>query len=495
MRKMFKKIRTKFIISAVLFIMVSVGVPTLILLNQFKENFNQRSVMMLESTVDILRYGLHTAMMQGNQKNIEQVLKNIDETNGVRHIRIFNSEGEIRYSSEKNEKGKNIIKIDPEHIFIKNINKKSIRLIKPEGVYTITEPILNSKECQSCHKESQAIDYLDVDTELTTAEAVFYTGSKHMIFMGIAVILILLTGLYFIFSFFISNPLNILIRALKTVEAGSLDVELPGKRDDEMGSVFRRFNLMTKNLKSSRDENAELHFEQLQRANRLKILGELTSQMAHEINNHTAIVMSRADYLNLESGNKNELDTYRDDFKVILDQTVKISTITNSILRHSKKALKKREILNLVDSITKSLQLVQPLLEKNDIHSKLNLEIDKAFILGDALEIEQVLINLIKNSIDAIETNGKIQISLKQKVIDNKFELIISDNGCGIEEDNLSQIFSPFYTSKSQDKGTGLGLYIVQNICKNHKIDIKVESTQNQGTSFILTFNEIADEK
>ena len=429
-------------------------------------------------------------MMQGDQKDIEQILKNIDETNGVRHIRIFDKNGNIRFSSEPNEKGENLVKIEPEHIFLKDKSKKSIRLIKPEGVYTITEPILNGAECQGCHKEPGAIDYLDVDTELTTAETVFYTGSKHMIFMGIAVVLILLAGLFFIFNYFISSPLNRLIRALKIVESGSFDIELPADRNDEMGSVFRRFNLMTRNLKSSIEENAELHFEQLQRANRLKILGELTSQMAHEINNHTAIVMSRADYLNLESGNHNELDIYKDDFKVILDQTDKISTITNSILRHSKKSLKKREKINLIESITKTLQLVQPLMEKNNIHLKLNLEIKQAFIQGDDLEIEQVLINLLKNSIDAIEKNGDVQISLKQNDSDKKCVLVINDNGCGIEEDKLSQIFSPFYTSKSQDKGTGLGLYIVQNICKNHKIDIKVESAQNRGTSFILIFNE-----
>ena len=490
---MFRKIRTRFILSAVLFILASVGIPTFILLNQFKENFNQRSTMMLESTVDILRYGLHTAMMQGDQKNIEQVLKNINETNGVRHIRIFDKDGNIRFSSEPNEKGKNIVKIDPEHVFIKDKSKKSIRLIKPEGIYTITEPILNGKDCQDCHKEPGATDYLDVDTELTTAETVFYTGSKHMIFMGIAIIIVLLTGLFFIFSYFISNPLNRLIRALKIVESGSFEVELPANRDDEMGSVFRRFNLMTKNLKSSIEENAELHLEQLQRANRLKILGELTSQMAHEINNHTAIVMSRADYLNLESSSNNELNTYKDDFKVILDQADKISTITNNILRHSKKSLKKRERINLIESITKTLQLVQPLMEKNNILLKLDLKAHQAFIQGDALEIEQVLINLIKNSIDAIEKNGEIKISLIQNSIGKKLNLIINDSGCGIEEDNLGQIFSPFYTSKSQDKGTGLGLYIVQNICKNHKIDINVESKINNGTSFILTFNEIEE--
>ena len=125
---MFKTISVRFVVSAVVFILVSVGIPTYILLNQFKENFNQRSILMLESTVDILRYGLHTAMMQGEQKNIEQVLKNINETNGVKHIRIFNRSGVIRFSSESNEIGKDLIKIDPEHIFLNNINKKLYKL-------------------------------------------------------------------------------------------------------------------------------------------------------------------------------------------------------------------------------------------------------------------------------------------------------------------------------------------------------------------------------
>jgi signal transduction histidine kinase len=488
---MFKTIRTRFVVSAVAFILICVGIPTFILLTQFKENFNQRSVMMLESTVDILRYGLHTAMMQGNQKNIEQVLKKINETHGVRHIRIFNKEGVIRFSSEPDEKGIDIIQIDPEHIHLKDINKESIRLVKPEGVYTITEPIKNGEECQGCHIGNEPIDYLDVDTELTTAEVVFYTGSKHMIFMGIAVVIILLTGLYFIFSYFISHPLNKLNNALKIVETGSLEIELPANRKDEIGSVFRRFNLMTSKLKSSRDEIAELHFEQLQRANRLKMLGELTSEMAHEINNHTAIVMSRADYLNLESGNMSGLNQYVDDFKVILDQTEKISTITNNILRHSKKSLKKRESINVVDTIIKTLQLVQPLMEKNNIRLKLDLGNEKPFINGDSLEIEQVLINLLKNSIDAIEKNGEIKIKLSRSLPENKFAMEITDDGCGIDKERLSQIFSPFYTSKSQDKGTGLGLYIVQNICKNHKIDITVNSEIEKGTSFKLIFNEI----
>lgn len=490
---MFKTIKTRFIISAVIFIVLSVGIPTYILLNQFQENFNDRSVMMLESTVDILRYGLHTAMMQGDKKDIEEVVKKINETKGVRHIRIFDENGKIRYSSNPDDTGKNILTLEPKHLPDNNFQKKKIRLMKPEGIYTITEPILNSSECRSCHKESNAIAYLDVDTDLTTAEVIFYTGSRHMIFMGIAVIVVLSTGLYFIFGFFISNPLDKLISALKTVEEGNLDIELQADRIDEMGSVFRRFNLMTKKIKTSREEIAELHFEQLQRANRLKILGELNSQTAHEINNHTAIIMSRADYLDLECAENPQLNNYRDDFKVILDQTNKISFITNNILRHSKKAVKKIEKINLNESISKTLRIFEPLMIKSKIKYKLESGIENAFIKADALEIEQVLINILKNSIDAIENDGEIKISLTNLSGNGKFQLMVKDTGCGISMDKLNQIFSPFYTSKPQDKGTGLGLYIVQNICKHNQIDINVNSEYLKGTTFTLEFNEYRD--
>ena len=95
--------------------------------------------------------------------------------------------------------------------------------------------------------------------------------------------------------------------------------------------------------------------------------------------------------------------------------------------------------------------------------------------------------NLINNAIDAMDKNGNLEISVKS-LNDAEIELSIKDNGEGIDAGTIDKIFSPFYTTKAGDKGTGLGLYIVKNICKNHNAEIECKSKVNVGTTFLITF-------
>ncbi len=485
---MFKTIRSKFIITSVLFVVLSAGIPIYILIHQFSENFNQRSRIMLNATTQLLRYELYNAMMQGSEKNIENIATTLGNLDNVEHVRIFNENGLIKYSSRINEIGKKLQDIDPRHINLTNIESKSVRLTNKADTYSLTEPIVNESRCQSCHGVTKTnLAYLDLDTDLTKAETIFFTGSIHMIFLGLAVVLILSIGLYIIFTYFINRPLKDLNSAFKSVEAGNLDIEIPTKNNDEIGLVFNRFNLMTKNLKSSREEIEELHFEQLQRADRLTTIGELTSQVAHEVNNHAAVIMSRADYLEMEASKQNDLKVYNEDFKTILDQTNKISQITKNLLRHSKQTPTTRNKIYLETTISRSILALQPLMKKKKINCAFKSEVTNSEIIADELQIEQVMTNLLLNAVDAVDDEGVIDVTLKSET-ENTLTVYVKDNGSGIKSDAMNKIFSPFYTSKPQGKGTGLGLYIVQNICRSHDIGINCKSNFGIGTTFQLEF-------
>lgn len=489
---MFKTVRSKLVTASVLFVIISAGIPIYILMHQFHRNFDERSRTMLNATAKLLRYELYNSMMQGSGKNIQNIAAELGGLESVEHIRIITETGLIKYSSIVNEVGQKISNVDPVHINTKNLKYKSIRLMNSADAYSLTEPIINEKRCQSCHGTIDTnLAYLDLDIDLTKAETIFFTGSTHLIFVGIAVLIVLGVGLYFIFTYFINRPLTNLNKALKRVEAGSLDVEIPSKKNDEIGKVYNRFNLMTKKLKLSREEIEELHFEQLQRADRLTTLGELTSQVAHEVNNHAAVIMSRADFLEMESLKKTELVLYQQDFKSILDQTNKISEITKNLLRHSKQSSITRVKINLYETIAKNISILEPLIKKKKIKYTLNSDIEDSTVIADPLQIDQVFTNLILNSVDAVEDNGMIEIILTSDAA-NKLDVTIKDDGCGIEPADMEKIFSPFYTSKPQGKGTGLGLYIVQNICKSNQIDIKCESRYGEGTTFKLEFQKVA---
>ncbi len=479
-----KSIKTKFIFFTLILIILSLVIPGYFLISQFRENFNQRSERMLEATLDLMNYTLDNAMLEGNQKNIQSMIDEMGKGKGIDHIRIINPEGTIKFASSRKDIGRELRSIHP-NLNPDSLSSGRISLLN-NNEYHAFSPILNKSECRGCHTPD-VIAYLDIGANLTPAETKFYTGTRHMVFLGIAVLLLITAGFYFIFQWFINKPLHKLINAMREVKGGNLSAHLAVERDDEFGTVNRNFNLMVDRLHDSQEEITKLHFEQLQHADRLITLGELTSETAHEINNHTAIIMSRADYLSFESEQKNSISGYSDDINVILSQTEKISEITRNVLKHSKRSEKNFGEVNLSEVVEGTLKTLQPILKKKNVELSKSLMHEKAIIKGDALQLEQALTNLVINSLDAIGNEGRLIISLK--AVNSSYVLSVEDNGCGIDETIKDQIFSPFFTTKTGGKGSGLGLYIVKNICKNHSADITMESAEGKGTAFIITFN------
>lgn len=485
---MFKTIKSKFIFFSIFLILLTAVTPMYYLVKQIRENFEARSIVMLNTTLDIVRYGLKYAMMTGHPEDLQNVINDISLKEGIRHIRIYNKNGVIKFGSYPDEIGKIIHSIEPNHSGFDTPRTTKITLPSGDKIYSTTEPLKNEKLCQSCHTEKNTIAYMDIDTNLTPSENKFYTGSMHMIFLGWAVVIILIIGLYFIFQKFINSPLQKLVVALDEVESGNLNVSVAVDKSDEIGTVKKHFNDMIAKIRESREKIEQMHMEELQRLDRLKTLGELTSQTAHEVNNHIAIIMSRADYLSLESKKVNALKKYHEDFDVLVDQISKISTITGNILKYSRKTSSIKQEIDLVAVINEFAVIYKPLLENKNIRLRTEIEPDKAGTFGDAVQINQILSNLINNSADSIGKNGEITIILS-KNSDHKIILAVKDNGPGINSEILNEIFSPFFTTKTSTKNTGLGLYIIKKICDNHNANIKCDSTPESGTTFTITFN------
>ncbi len=446
---MLKSIKSKFIALSLITIILSVGIPMGFLLHQVRANFYDRSLIMVGATIDLMIYNLENSMMRGDGKDVQKIVEHISKNQNVNHIRIFNKSGTIKYSSLPNEIGKSIEIIEPRHFEekISQIRKREIYLDNNTNTYTAIQPIMQKEKCQTCHRNDEIHSYLDVDTDLTKAEVNFYTGSYHMIFLGIALIIILAFSFYLIFNKFINRPLSQFTLALEEVERDNLDVKLPIIANDEFSILNYHYNRMVNELKYSREKINEMHFDQLQRADKMVTLGELTASMAHDINNHSAIIMSRADYLLYKAENSSELSKCMDDLKVINDQIEKISKITGNILKHSKKLSKVFTKFDLVKIVDNSTEMLEPLIKKRKINLIKNIKVDNAFINGDPDQIEQVILNLISNAVDALKKEGTIKVGV-QLSNNNKTQLIVADDGIGIEGDSIDKIFSPFYTNK-----------------------------------------------
>jgi two-component system NtrC family sensor kinase len=237
----------------------------------------------------------------------------------------------------------------------------------------------------------------------------------------------------------------------------------------------------TRELKSAQD--------QLVQIGKLAAVGELAGGMAHEINNPTGIILTRVGYLLSEIRDGRLSLEFEEDMKTLEIHAKRIARITNGLLtfsRHSTFELNSVEINEVIEG---SIGIVEHRFRRHGVHLLRNIPADLPVIIADANYLEQVFINLLNNAVDAVDDEGEIRIEVDPVAIDNgnsALEIRVSDNGCGIEAENVDKVFDPFFTTKEVGKGTGLGLSISYGIIQEHGGTINVSSRPGEGAVFII---------
>ena len=226
--------------------------------------------------------------------------------------------------------------------------------------------------------------------------------------------------------------------------------------------------------------------QQLVIAEKLAALGELTAGVAHEINNPTAVILGNIDVIMAEMGA--QLEPVQDEVDLIIEQIYRIKDITTNLLQYAKPDAY-AGYMNEVDVnqlIKQTSKLVKYLRQEISyvLHFSLNASI---LVRINRQELQQVLVNLITNSIQALPDNNG-QVWLKSRNFGPKgVQIIVKDNGVGMDREHISKVFNPFYTTKTQGEGTGLGLSISYGLIHRYGGDIKVNSDLKSGTEFIIT--------
>ncbi len=225
--------------------------------------------------------------------------------------------------------------------------------------------------------------------------------------------------------------------------------------------------------------------EQLMQSSKMAAIGTLVAGIAHELNNPLTIIMGYCYMLLNDPSLGNE---FKERLKKVQEQSNRAKKIIYnlSVFGRSHK-LEKRNV-DLLELIEKTLELRNYDLERKDIEIIRNFEENLPFVYVDENQIQQVILNIINNAVDAIlsfKDEGTIEINVTRD--NDKINLIFSDDGAGIAPGHISKIFDPFYTTKEVGKGTGLGLSISYGIIKEHNGDISVKSECGKGTNFTIT--------
>lgn len=243
---------------------------------------------------------------------------------------------------------------------------------------------------------------------------------------------------------------------------------------------------MIEKLESAYDELKSTQ-AQLQSAEKLASIGQLAAGVAHEINNPLGTILLYASMLRNQSVKGQESTEKIEDLNLIIEETNRCKNIVTNLLNFARQGKLKLNETNLSDLINRIIKTIMINPDYQDISIIFSCEDNCEFVIqADEDQIRQVLLNVLNNACEAVEEKNikKIEISLYNE---NDFSVIsIKDNGCGIPEENLGKLFTPFFTTKIMGKGTGLGLAITYGIVKMHRGDIRVQSTSLSGTTFLI---------
>jgi two-component system, NtrC family, sensor kinase len=233
------------------------------------------------------------------------------------------------------------------------------------------------------------------------------------------------------------------------------------------------------------EKELKLTRKQLVQSEKMASLGQLAAGVAHEINNPLTGVLFYANLL-LENDNLNA--SMREDIGYILEDANRCKKIVKGLLVYSHSKGTEKNIVQINDVVEQSLTLLRDQKKFRNIKIKKNLSDEMMLINADNNKLNQVVINLVINAVDAIDGAGTITLTTYKDKTIKKVYLEVADTGKGIPIENLYKIFDPFFTTKEVGKSTGLGLSIVYGIIDEHEGRIVVKKTDSKGTTFIIEF-------
>jgi signal transduction histidine kinase len=348
---------------------------------------------------------------------------------------------------------------------------------------------------------------------LTTTRVQFSSLSRRITSFTVALLVFAIISitalLYFLFSQVVYKPVEDLLQTMSEVRSGNLEVSTPVRARDEFGQLAISFNHMISRLQDMTAEreanqkrledrvrestvelaerNAQLEeanttlFEiqrELMKLERLAAAGQLAAQFAHEVGTP----------LNLISGHVQLLAARTQDKKIeerldlISSQITRIERIVRNMLDATRRPQPQIEPIDLNALLRRIFEVTAPTLAAHQVELMINFDENLPLIRGDSEQLQQVFINMINNSLDAMPRGGQLVFTTSVK--DRQVEVRCRDTGEGIAAEVQRRIFDPLFTTKLRGRGSGLGLAVVQQIIREHGGSIDVESNAGQGAEF-----------
>jgi len=477
-----------------------------------------------ERVSDVIKRSTTYYMLRYDREGLYRTVQTMADEPGMAKVRIFDSHGLIRYSTDANDVNQSVDKSaeacdgchaqSPPLSHIDRPDRFRIyRDDRGQRILGIVTPIENQPSCSAaaCHAHAasqQILGVLDTNLSLAKADAQLAESSTRTVGYTIAAMLMVACLSWLFIVYVVGKPITALTNGTKRLAAGELGFQIDVQSQDEVGDLARSFNEMSLQLRAANEEiiawaktledrvdektrELKTAHDQVLHVEKMASVGKMAAVVAHEINNPLAGILTYAKLIKrwLDQGemDRNKREEAVKCLELIAGESRRCGDIVKNLLIFSRTAPMNVASTDLNAIVERSTRLIYHQLEMNGIELQSNLAADIPLVQCDAAQIEQVLLALIMNAIDAMPRGGNLWLSTRIVPDQDEVQIEVRDDGTGIPPEILPRLFEPFLTTKESGHGVGLGLAVSRNIVEAHGGQIEVQSEFGKGTTFTVT--------
>ncbi len=477
-----------------------------------------------ERIAETIRRSTRDAMLRDDAAGVRRTLDNVGAQPGIERIRVFNKEGRIRCSTRPEEVAR-LVDVRAEQCYgchqqgqplTALPGRDRVRVFEaPDGgrVLGVIAPIHNEPQCLgACHAHSagqSVLGVLDVQLSLDAVDAAV-SASQRQLGVALAVTLGAMALLSASLAWrLVLRPLRAFHAAIAAVEPGAPPRRVALSAPDEIGDLARAWNAMTAELERARAELQERNrgletrvrdkTAQLERAHeclpaveKMASLGKLAAIVAHEINNPLAGIRTFARLLlrRAAEGVPDDAAETRRMLELVESEAARCGDVVRNLLAFGRVAPARFAPADLAPLAQRCAALLRHKAELAGVTLEVELPARLPLLECDAAQIEQLLLALVVNALEATPAGGGVRVRAAAHEADallaGRPSLVIevADTGSGIAPEHRARVFEPFFTTKEAGKGAGLGLAVVYGIVGRHGGQVDFESRPGEGTLF-----------
>jgi len=434
-----------------------------------------------ENIVSVLYFLRDQIIAVHDGRLIKPYLRELEKNDRILHSSLIDDEGRTIYSSKSTTGSIEPVDIRTLQSLQDDITMQSFK--SKSGSYS--RAIIrfhNLPSCYNCHApEKKIIGYIFVDFSMKDSEeTVLFTRKYSLAFSGVMVLLIL--GFVLILHYkIIRKSLSRFTKAMNSINEGNLDARIQIPRSTELGKLSRSFNEMVGNFQKTQKELQEYHEKEIKSSQKLVSIGEMSARLAHEIRNPITGIANAIEIIIEETKDQ--------EHKPILEEIQRQANRVNKAISNLLNYSRSKELYKQEGEINEIIKSIVFFLENQASHKRIRFELELSQEIPtfqfDHEQIENVLLNLGINAVQACDESGTIRYETYYSAAQKMVTVAVRDTGAGIPEDKLRDIFVPFYTTRT--RGTGLGLAIAKEITEMHHGTIRVENNPESGCTFYIS--------